>query len=81
MSKNNELYGVGATRARSDLSRLLAQVEAGGEVVILRRGKPVAKLVGAEPRVRAKRLGLLKGQIVIPDDFDAPLSPEALLGG
>lgn len=34
---------------KSHLSALLAEVEAGGEVVITRRGKPVARLV-AEPR-------------------------------
>ena len=81
MSKNSELTCIGVSVARRSLSRLLAQVEAGGEVIISRRGKPVARLVRAEPKVRAKRLGLLKGRIVIPDDFDAPLSPESLLGG
>jgi prevent-host-death family protein len=34
---------------KSHLSALLAELEAGGEVVITRRGKPVARLV-AEPR-------------------------------
>jgi prevent-host-death family protein len=81
MSKNSELYRVGASRARRALSRLLAQVEAGGEVEISRRGKPVAKLVSVESKVRAKRLGLLKGRMIIPDGFDAPLSPDTLLGG
>lgn len=35
--------------AKSHLSALLADVEAGGELVITRRGKPVARLV-PEPR-------------------------------
>lgn len=35
--------------AKSHLSALLAEVEAGGGVIITRRGKPVARLV-AEPR-------------------------------
>jgi hypothetical protein len=26
-------------------------------------------------------LGLLKGRMIIPDGFDAPLSPDTLLGG
>jgi prevent-host-death family protein len=81
MSKNIELCRVGASRARRTLSRLLAQVEAGGEVEISRRGKPVAKLVGVESKVRPKRFGLLEGRIFIPHDFDAPLSPDTLLGG
>ena len=81
MSNNSGLDCIGVSVARRSLSRLLAEVEAGGEVVISRRGKPVARLVSAGSKARAKRLGLLKGQIVIPDDFDTPLSPESLLGG
>ena len=37
---------------KSQLSALIAEVEAGGEVLITRRGKPVARLV-AEPRSMA----------------------------
>ena len=40
---------VGAFEAKNQLSALLDQVERGGEVVITRRGKPVAKLVPAAP--------------------------------
>ena len=36
---------VNVHEAKTQLSRLLAQVEAGEEVVIARRGKPVARLV------------------------------------
>ena len=36
---------VGAFEAKNKLSALLEEVERGGEVVITRRGKPVAKLV------------------------------------
>lgn len=38
--------------ARSKLSSLLDQVEEGGEVIILRRGKQVARLVPARPEGR-----------------------------
>jgi prevent-host-death family protein len=38
---------VGAFEAKNTLSALLNQVEAGEEVIITRRGKPVARLVGA----------------------------------
>ncbi len=47
---------VGAFEAKTKLSELLARVERGEEIVITRRGKPVAKLVapgaasGKEPR-------------------------------
>ena len=38
---------IGAFEAKNKLSALLNQVEAGEEIVITRRGKPVARLVGA----------------------------------
>lgn len=36
---------VGMHQAKTQLSRLVAEVEAGGEVVIERHGRPVARLV------------------------------------
>jgi prevent-host-death family protein len=43
-------------QAKTNLSKLLAEVEAGEEVVIARGAKPVAKLVpiGPPPKKRAK---------------------------
>lgn len=49
--------------AKANLSRLLDQVEAGEEVTITRRGKPVANLVAYEPARRKRVLGALRGQI------------------
>ena len=40
---------VGVLGARTRLAALLDEVAAGGEVLITRRGKPVARLVAAEP--------------------------------
>jgi len=37
-------------KAKTHLSRLLARVEAGEEIVIARRGKPVARLVSYKPQ-------------------------------
>jgi prevent-host-death family protein len=56
---------VGAFEAKNRLGALLDQVERGEEIVITRRGKPVAKLVPAEPgfdRVKARQAiaGLLE---------------------
>ena len=64
--------------AKTHLSRILEEVAAGAEVVIAKAGKPVARLVPIEPVVRPKSLGLLRGRITVPDDFDAPLPPEVL---
>jgi prevent-host-death family protein len=56
--------------AKSSLSKLVAKVAEGEEVVIAKAGKPVAKLVKyVEPSGRRK-LGGLEGKIWIADDFD-----------
>ena len=68
---------VNVRQAKAQLSRLLKRVEAGEEVVIARRGKPVARLVDCKP-LRKRRPDRLKGKIVIPDDFFDPLPEEEL---
>ena len=45
---------VNIRQAKTQLSRLLAQVEACEEVLIARRGKPVAQLVACKPRSRRR---------------------------
>jgi prevent-host-death family protein len=62
--------------AKTNLSRLLAQVEAGEEVIIARSGEPVAKLVAVAKPAKNRVLGQYKGKVVIADDFDAPVDPE-----
>ena len=64
-------------QAKTHLSRLLAQVEAGEEVVVARRGKPVARLVAFESRGE-RRPDVFKGRVVIPDSFLDPLPEEEL---
>ena len=70
---------VNVHEAKTHLSRLLARVARGDEVIIARGGKPVARLV---PVQRAKQMGNLlgidKGRLWIAEDFDAPLSEEML---
>ena len=68
---------VNVSQAKTQLSRLIARVEAGEEVVITRRGKPVARLVAYKPR-KKRRPGRLEGKVVIPDDFFDPLPEEEL---
>ena len=69
---------VNVHEAKTHLSRLLEEVAAGAEVVIAKAGKPVARLVPIVPVTRPKSLGLLRGRITVPDDFDAPLSPDVI---
>ena len=61
----------------SHLSRLLAQVEAGEEVLIARRGQSVARLVRCQPRDK-RQFGAMKGRIRITDAFFEPLPAEEL---
>lgn len=66
---------VNVGQAKTDLSKLLARVEAGEDVEIARDGDPVARLVPIEPspgpgaRFLAVR-GSLAGRISIAEDFE-----------
>lgn len=64
--------------AKTHLSRLVEQAAAGREIVIAKAGKPLARLVPLALPVRTKKLGLLKGQIKVPDNFNAPLDEATL---
>ena len=63
--------------AKTQLSRLLKRVAEGEEVVIAKRGRPVAKLVPV--RSEPRRPGRLKGHFRLEADFDDPL-PDEILG-
>ncbi|MYD29104.1 MAG: type II toxin-antitoxin system Phd/YefM family antitoxin [Dehalococcoidia bacterium] len=63
--------------AKTHLSRLLAQVEAGEDVVIARNGKPVARLVPCEEQGK-REFGVLRGRIKLDDSFFDPLPEEEL---
>ena len=60
--------------AKTNLSKLIAAVESGEEVVITRKGKPAVKLVLAETPKKSRRniLGSGIGKIWISPDFDSP---------
>jgi len=73
--------------AKTHLSSLIAEAEAGENIVIARAGKPAVKLVpvkgkkkkAAKSKIRADRKpGFMKGKIWIGPDFDDPL-PEHIL--
>lgn len=56
--------------AKTKLSSLIAQVEAGEEIVIARHGRPVAKLVPFSGGPARRVPGAWKGRVWIADDFD-----------
>lgn len=61
---------VNVHEAKTQLSRLLEEVEAGERVVIARSGEPVAVLAPYKAAIRRRRLGLFAGEATIHDDFD-----------
>ena len=63
-------HTVNVHEAKTHLSRLLAEVEAGGDVVIGRAGRPVARLVPFATSRPRRVSGAWKGKLWIADDFD-----------
>ena len=67
--------------AKTHLSKLLARVEAGEEILIVRgqAREPVARLVPPRRKRRTPQFGWLKGQIEVPDDSVwAPMTDDEL---
>ena len=65
--------------AKTNLSKLLAEMEAGGEVIIARGDTPVARLVPAVAKQTADRVfGKYTGQFTVGPEFFEPMSEEEL---
>lgn len=56
--------------AKTQLSRLLEEVEQGERVVIARAGEPIAVLAPYKASVKKRRLGLFAGEATMHADFD-----------
>ena len=63
--------------AKSSLSQLVDRAASGEEIFIAKAGKPMAKLVPIPQSRKQRKPGGWEGQVVISEDFDAPL-PEDL---
>ena len=73
------LKQVNVHQAKTQLSKLLADVEKGEEIVVARNGTPVAKLIPfPKPAKKRMRVGNWKGRITMSPDWDAPLTEEEL---
>ena len=57
-------------QAKTQLSKLIEKALAGEDVIIAKAGKPVAKLTAYKKPLKPRKLGLLKGKIHVPDNFD-----------
>ena len=59
---------VNVSEAKTNLSKLIDMAYHGEEVIIAKNNLPLVELVVHKPKAKRK-LGLLAGQIDIPDDF------------
>jgi prevent-host-death family protein len=65
--------------AKTNLSRLIAEALAGGDVVIARGNVPAVRLVPVNPRGK-RTFGALKGKIALDAGFNDPLPDDELAG-
>lgn len=64
--------------AKTHLSKLIERAEAGQEIVIARRNKPVVRLVPAERPHPGRRFGSMKGKVSVGSECFEPLPEEEL---
>ena len=64
--------------AKTHLSRLVEMAAKGEPFIIAKAGKPMVKVAAIEPEPEEKlsRVGFMKGQLQIPDDFDRMFDDE-----
>jgi prevent-host-death family protein len=56
--------------AKTQLSKLVDQAVKGEAFVIAKAGKPLVKVAVLDAPAAPQRLGFLKGEIAVPEDFD-----------
>lgn len=56
--------------AKTNLSKLIEKTKSGEEIIIAKAGKPVAKLMEYKAKAKKRKLGLWKGKVWMPEDFN-----------
>ena len=56
--------------AKTQLSKLVERAVKGETFVIAKAGKPLVKVVALDAPKAPRRLGFLKGEFKVPDDFN-----------
>ncbi|MEN8179065.1 MAG: type II toxin-antitoxin system Phd/YefM family antitoxin [Pseudomonadota bacterium] len=64
------MHQVNMHEAKTQLSKLVDEVQSGEEVIIARSGKPVARLVPYEARKTPRKPGRWSSRVRIAEDFD-----------
>jgi prevent-host-death family protein len=76
-SRAGQAFSVTIHEAKTNLSKLIAAVEAGGEVVISRGATPVVRIVPLSPP-KKRIFGAMKGRVSLDDTFFEPLPEDEL---
>jgi prevent-host-death family protein len=65
-------------QAKTHLSRLVDEAVEGNSFIIAKAGKPKVQVIRLDAPAHnpKRRLGFLKGQIKVPDDFDTMMADE-----
>jgi antitoxin (DNA-binding transcriptional repressor) of toxin-antitoxin stability system len=72
------MKNVGINEAKTSLSRLIKQACLGEEIIIARGKHSAVRLVPIPGRKGRRKLGILKGSLVVGREFFEPLPPEEL---
>ncbi len=64
--------------AKTHLSKLLARVAAGEEIIIAKAGKPIARLVPITTPASKRVPGSARNKIWVAPDFEAPLPEDVI---
>jgi prevent-host-death family protein len=62
--------------AKTQLSKLVDRAAKGESFIIAKAGKPLVKVAALDSPKKPKRLGFLKGEFEVPDDFDRMFEKE-----
>ena len=60
-------------QAKTNLSKLIAEAEAGVDVIIARDDKPAVRLTAIGTKQIKRKFGAYKGEFAVPDSFFDPL--------
>ena len=64
--------------AKTNLSQLLARVEAGEEIILARGKQPIARIVPFQPPATKRQFGTMRGIVSVGPEFFEPMTAEEL---
>jgi len=64
--------------AKTHLSRLIDAAVNGEPFIIAKAGKPLVTVTAIAPPAPVQRLGFMKGEFTVPDDFDTMFQDEII---